>query len=78
MSFQILVEPIHLATRRRVDVRIRVFMCVYVLCIKAQKNSRYAGATNAKCKSARMHFSAIKRHTDSFSPGLANAAPPLT
>lgn len=79
MSFQRnLAEPI--ARHRDVALMPCVCVCVHVclcvcicVCVEAQKNSRYAGATDAKCKSARMHFSAIKRHTDSFSPGLANA-----
>jgi len=82
-------DPFTITQKRRSDVKCRsnetsrrthrsplrdVCMCVYVyVCVEAQKNFRYARATDAECKSARMRFSAIKRHTDSFSPSLANA-----
>jgi hypothetical protein len=51
-----------------------VSMYVYVCCVLKHKRILATQEPQTKCKSARMHFSAIKRHTDSFSPGLANAA----
>lgn len=58
---------------RHIATCVYIYVCGYVcvcMCVKAQKNSRYARAIDAECKSARMRFSAIKRHTDSFSPSL--------